>query len=101
MKDRCVLVEMNSYSTGQLQPIAGRVAADMKIVLTPAELTAEIVDANACQIVLDYLPLESLFICACFFIRNFYFKRCIFACCDWGQYRLVPQCRIQYAAMRK
>ncbi len=42
MKDRCVLVEMNAASTGQLLPIARKVAADMNVVLNDAELTTEI-----------------------------------------------------------
>lgn len=46
LKDRCVLVEMNAASTGQLLPIAQRVAADMNVVLNDAELTAEIAAAN-------------------------------------------------------
>lgn len=46
MKDRCVLVEMNAASTGQLLPIARKVAADMTVVLNDAELTAEIAAAN-------------------------------------------------------
>ena len=46
MKDRCVLVEMNAASTGQLLPIARKVAADMNVVLNDAELTAEIAAAN-------------------------------------------------------
>jgi replication-associated recombination protein RarA len=46
LKDRCVLVEMNAASTGQLLPIAQRVAADMKVVVSDAELTAEIAAAN-------------------------------------------------------
>lgn len=46
MKDRCVLVEMNAASTGQLLPIARKVANDMNVVLNDAELTAEIANAN-------------------------------------------------------
>ena len=46
MKDRCVLVEMNAASTGQLLPIARKVATDMNVVLNDAELTAEIAAAN-------------------------------------------------------
>ena len=46
MKDRCVLVEMNAASTGQLLPIARKVAADSNVVLNDTELTAEIVAAN-------------------------------------------------------
>ena len=46
MKDRCVLVEMNAASTGQLLPIARKVAADMNVVLNDAELTAEIAASN-------------------------------------------------------
>ncbi len=37
---------MNAASTGQLLPIAQRVAADMNVVLNDAELTAEIAAAN-------------------------------------------------------
>lgn len=46
LKDRCVLIEMNAASTGQLLPIAQRVAADMNVVLNPAELKAEITASN-------------------------------------------------------
>jgi DNA polymerase III delta prime subunit len=46
LKDRCVLVEMNGASTGQLLPIARKVAADMNVVLNDTELTAEIATAN-------------------------------------------------------
>ena len=46
MKDRCVLVEMNAASTGQLLPIARKVATDMNVVLNDTELTAEITAAN-------------------------------------------------------
>lgn len=46
LKDRCVLVEMNAASTGQLLPIARKVAADLNAVLNDTELTAEIVAAN-------------------------------------------------------
>lgn len=46
LKDRCVLVEMNAASTGQLLPIACKVAADMNVVLNDTELTAEIATAN-------------------------------------------------------
>jgi DNA polymerase III delta prime subunit len=46
LKDRCVLVEMNAASTGQLLPIARKVAADLNVVLNDTELTKEIVAAN-------------------------------------------------------
>ena len=46
LKDRCVLVEMNTASTAQLLPIARKVAADMDVVVTDAELMAEITAAN-------------------------------------------------------
>lgn len=46
LKDRCVLVEMNAASMGQLLPIAHKVAADMNVVLNDTELTAEIAAAN-------------------------------------------------------
>jgi DNA polymerase III delta prime subunit len=46
MKDRCVLVEMNAASVGQLMPIARKVAADMNVVLDDAALTAEITASN-------------------------------------------------------
>ena len=46
LKDRCVLVEMNAASTGQLLPIARKVATDLNVVLTDAALTAEITAAN-------------------------------------------------------
>jgi hypothetical protein len=37
---------MNAASTGQLLPIARKVAADLNVVLTDAALTAEITAAN-------------------------------------------------------
>lgn len=46
MKDRCVLVEMNAASIGQLMPIARKVAADMNVVLSDTELTTEITASN-------------------------------------------------------
>lgn len=46
LKDRCVLIEMNAASTGQLLPIARKVAADLNVVLNDTELTAEIAAAN-------------------------------------------------------
>jgi DNA polymerase III delta prime subunit len=46
MKDRCVLVEMNAASVGQLMPIARKVAADMNVVLDDAALAAEITASN-------------------------------------------------------
>lgn len=46
LKDRCVLIEMNAASTGQLLPIARKVASDLNVVLNDAELTAEITAAN-------------------------------------------------------
>lgn len=46
LKDRCVLIEMNAASTGQLLPIARKVAADLNVVLNDADLTAEITAAN-------------------------------------------------------
>lgn len=46
LKDRCVLVEMNAASTGQLLPIARKVAADLNVVLNDADLTTEIAAAN-------------------------------------------------------
>ena len=46
LKDRCVLVEMNTASTDKLLPIARKVAADLNVVLNDTELTAEIAAAN-------------------------------------------------------
>ena len=46
MKDRCVLVEMNAANEAQLLPIARKVAADMNVALSDAELLTEIVTAN-------------------------------------------------------
>ena len=46
MKYRCVLVEMNAASTGQLLPIARKVATDFNVVVSDAELTAEIAGSN-------------------------------------------------------
>jgi len=46
LKDRCVLIEMNAANTGQLLPIARKVAADLDVVLNDADLTAEITAAN-------------------------------------------------------
>jgi DNA polymerase III delta prime subunit len=46
LKDRCVLIEMNAANTGQLLPIARKVAADLNVVLNDADLTAEIAAAN-------------------------------------------------------
>jgi replication-associated recombination protein RarA len=46
LKDRCVQVEMNAASTGQLLPIARKIAADMNVVLNDATLAAEIAAAN-------------------------------------------------------
>ena len=46
LKDRCVLIEMNAASTGQLLPIVRKVAADLNVVLNDADLTAEIAAAN-------------------------------------------------------
>jgi len=46
LKDRCVLVEMNAASTGQLLPIARKVAADLNVVLNDTDLTAEIAATN-------------------------------------------------------
>ena len=46
LMDRCVKIEMNSASTGQLLPIARKVAADLNVVLSDTELTAEIAAAN-------------------------------------------------------
>ncbi len=46
LKDRCVLVEMNAASTGQLLPITRKVSADMNVVLNDKDLMAEIAAAN-------------------------------------------------------
>ena len=46
IKDRCILIEMNGASTVQVLPIARKVAADLNVVLSDAELTAEIAAAN-------------------------------------------------------
>lgn len=46
LKDRCVLIEMNAASTGQLLPIARKVATDMNVVLNDADLMVEIAVAN-------------------------------------------------------
>jgi DNA polymerase III delta prime subunit len=46
LKDRCVLIEMNAASTGQLLPIARKVATDLSVVLNDEDLTAEIAAAN-------------------------------------------------------
>ena len=46
MKDRCVLIEMNAANTGQLLPIARKVATDLNVVLNDEELSAEISLAN-------------------------------------------------------
>ena len=46
LKDRCVRIEMNAASTGQLLPIARKVAADMNVVLNDATLASEIAAAN-------------------------------------------------------
>jgi DNA polymerase III delta prime subunit len=46
LKDRCVLVEMNAASTGQLLPIARRVAVGMNVLLNDTELTTEITASN-------------------------------------------------------
>jgi len=46
LKDRCVLIEMNAASTGQLLPIARKVAADMNVVLNDKELATEITASN-------------------------------------------------------
>lgn len=46
LKDRCVLIEMNAAKDAQYLPIARKVAADMKVVLSDAELMAEIAAAN-------------------------------------------------------
>jgi DNA polymerase III delta prime subunit len=46
LKDRCILIEMNGASTGQLLTIARKVAADMNVVLNDAELTIEIAASN-------------------------------------------------------
>ena len=46
MKDRCVLVEMNAAKDAQYLPIARKVAADMNVVLSDAELMAEIAASN-------------------------------------------------------
>lgn len=46
LKDRCLLIEMNAANTGQLLPIARKVAADLNVVLCDSDLTAEIAAAN-------------------------------------------------------
>jgi DNA polymerase III delta prime subunit len=46
LKDRCVLVEMNAAKDVQYLPIARKVAADMNVVLSDAELLTEIAAAN-------------------------------------------------------
>jgi replication-associated recombination protein RarA len=46
LKDRCVLIEMNGASTGQLLPIARKVAADMNVVLNDEELATQITASN-------------------------------------------------------
>lgn len=46
LKDRCVLIEMNAPSNGQLLPIGRKVASDLNVVLNDADLTAEIAAAN-------------------------------------------------------
>ncbi len=46
LKDRCVLVEMNAASTGQLLPIVRKVAADLNVVFNDTELMAEIAATN-------------------------------------------------------
>ncbi len=46
LKDRCVLVEMNAAKDSQYLPIARKVAADMSVVLSDAELLTEIAAAN-------------------------------------------------------
>ena len=46
LKDRCVLVEMNAAKDSQYLPIARKVAADMNVVLSDAELLTEIAAAN-------------------------------------------------------
>jgi len=44
--DRCVLVEMNAAKDSEYLPIARKVAADLNVVLSDAELLAEISAAN-------------------------------------------------------
>lgn len=46
LKDRCVLIEMNAANTGQLLPIARKVATDLNVFLNDADLTAEIAATN-------------------------------------------------------
>jgi DNA polymerase III delta prime subunit len=46
LKDRCVLVEMNAAKDVQYLPIARKVAADMNVVLSDAELLTEIAATN-------------------------------------------------------
>jgi replication-associated recombination protein RarA len=46
LKDRCVLVEMNAAKDSEYLPIARKVAADMNVVLSDAELLTEIAAAN-------------------------------------------------------
>ena len=46
LKDRCVLVEMNAAKDSEYLPIARKVAADLNVVLSDAELLAEISAAN-------------------------------------------------------
>ena len=46
LKDRCVLVEMKAAKDSQYLPIARKVAADMNVVLSDAELLTEIAGAN-------------------------------------------------------
>lgn len=46
LKDRCVWIEMNAANDSQYLPITRKVVADMNVVLSDAELVAEISAAN-------------------------------------------------------
>jgi DNA polymerase III delta prime subunit len=46
LKDRCVWIEMNAAKDSQYLPIARKVAADMNVFLSDAELLTEITAAN-------------------------------------------------------
>jgi DNA polymerase III delta prime subunit len=46
LKDRCVWIEMNAANDSQYLPISRKVAADLNVVLSDAELMTEIAAAN-------------------------------------------------------
>ena len=46
LKDRCVLVEMNAAKDSDYLPIARKVASDLNVILSDAELLTEIAAAN-------------------------------------------------------